>query len=189
LSEPYVEVVGHADLQRRVEQLGEELAVAYAGRTPVVVGVLKGCLPFQADLVRAMGVDLEIDFLSLTRFGEDGRVSIAMDTSTQLAGRHVLVVEDIVDTGLTLTALRRLLEVREPASLQTVALLDKAPRRIVDVPVEYRGFEVGDEFLLGYGLDYEGLYRNERSLWAVMDLATLKADPESFSRFSPAQGT
>jgi len=109
----------------------------------------------------------------LTRFGSKGRVSVAMDTAISLQGRHVLIVEDIIDTGLTLSALRRNLEVRELASLKTVALLDKVPRRIVEVPVEYRGFEIGDEFLLGYGLDWEGRYRNLPGLWAVMDMEML----------------
>ena len=139
-------------------------------------------LPFLADLVRNVDQRLEVDFLSLTRFGEQGRVSISLDTTIQLEGRHVLIVEDIVDTGLTLASLRRLIEVRDPASVRTVALLDKAPRRIIEVPVEYRGFEVGDEFLLGYGLDWNGWYRNVRSLWAVMDLAELKRDHSSFAR-------
>jgi hypoxanthine phosphoribosyltransferase len=137
-----------------------------------------------------MACDVEIDFLTLTRFGaDDGRVSVALDTATQLEGRHVLIVEDIVDTGLTLAALHRLLEVRGPASVRTVALLDKAPRRIVDVPVEYRGFEIGDEFLLGYGLDWEGWYRNVRSIWAVMDLSVLTADPLAFARSGLARST
>jgi hypoxanthine phosphoribosyltransferase len=96
----------------------------------------------------------------------------------------VVIVEDIVDTGLTLTTLRRVLETRDPASVRTVALLDKAPRRIVDVPVEYRGFEVGDEFLLGYGLDWNGWYRNVPSLWAVMDLGELTRDHRSFAAAS-----
>ena len=180
MSEPFVEVVTETRLARRVSELGAQIARDYAGKRPVAVGVLKGCLPFLADLVRHMDEPVEIDFLSLTRFGQEGRVSIAMDTNTQLEGRHVLIVEDIVDTGLTLAALRRMIEVREPASMETVALLDKAPRRIVEVPVEYRGFEVDDEFLLGYGLDWNGWYRNVRSLWAVMDLSELTRDPGSF---------
>lgn len=178
----FVEVVTEERLRRRVSELGAEIAADYAGKTPVAVGVLKGCLPFLADLVRHVPQPLELDFLSLTRFGDEGRVSISMDTTTLLEGRHVLIVEDIVDTGLTLRSLRRLIEVRDPASVRTVALLDKAPRRIVDVPVEYRGFEVGDEFLLGYGLDWEGRFRSVRSLWAVMDISELKRDPDAFAR-------
>ena len=181
MTEPFVEVITEASIQRRVRQLGEQIAEDYAGEVPVMVGILKGCLPFIADLGRAMGSTVEIDFLSLTRFGTDGRVSVALDTATQLEDRHVLVCEDIVDTGLTLAALHRQFEIRSPASVRTVALLDKAPRRIVDVPVDYRGFEVGDEFLLGYGLDWDGLYRNVRSLWAVMDIAVLRDDPTSFA--------
>ena len=181
MTEPFIEVVTEEQLHRRISELGAEISTDYAGKSPVAVGVLKGCLPFLADLVRQVDEPVELDFLSLTRFGEEGRVSISMDTTTQLEGRHVLIVEDIVDTGLTLTSLRRLIEVRDPASVRTVSLLDKAPRRIIDVPVEYRGFEIGDEFLLGYGLDWDGLYRNLRSLWAVMDLSELTRDPGAFA--------
>jgi hypoxanthine phosphoribosyltransferase len=181
MTEAYVEVVTEDDLRRRVEQLGAEIAADYEGREPVLLGVLMGCLPFLADLVRAMpDTALEVDMLSLARFGSEGRAAILLDASIPLAGRDVIIVEDIVDTGLTLRALRRSIEMREVASLATVALLDKAPRRIVDVPLEYRGFEVGDEFLLGYGLDWEGRFRNLRSLWAVLDLGLLARDPGSF---------
>jgi hypoxanthine phosphoribosyltransferase len=176
----YVEVVPEPQLADRVAQLGASISADYAGREPVLVGVLTGSMVFTADLVRTIDLPLEVDFLSLTRFGSKGRVGIAMDTVKSLEGRHVVIVEDIVDTGLTLAALRRSLEQRDVASLATVALLDKVTRRIVDVPVEYRGFEVGDEFLLGYGLDWEGRYRNVRSLWAVMDLAALSADHTRF---------
>ncbi len=181
MNDAFVEVVTESDLARRISQLGAELTEDYRGREPVMLGVLMGCLPFLADLVRATDLELEVDVLSLTRFGHDGRVSIMLDAAVPLAGRDVIIVEDIVDTGLTLTALRRALELRDVTSLATVALLDKAPRRIVDVPLEYRGFEVGDEFLLGYGLDWEGKFRNLRSLWAVMDLAALTQDPAAFA--------
>ncbi len=181
MTEPFVEVVSEEQLRRRISELGVEISADYAGKAPVAVGVLKGCLPFLADLVRQLDEPMEVDFLSLTRFGQEGRVSISMDTTIQLEGRHVLIVEDLVDTGLTLTSLRRMIEVRDPASLRTVSLLDKAPRRIIDVPVEYRGFEVGDEFLLGYGLDWDGWYRNVRSLWAVMDLSELTRDSAAFA--------
>jgi hypoxanthine phosphoribosyltransferase len=181
------EVVDQPTLQARVAQLATELNAHYADKEPVLLGVLTGAVPFLADLSRGMGPRLDIDFLSLNRFGVDGKVGIAMDSATSIAGRHVLLVEDIVDTGLTLSYLRGLLSTRQPASLATVALLDKRTRRIVDVPIEYRGFEVGDEFLVGYGLDWEGRFRNIRSLWAVMDMASLQADPaaiatEAFSR-------
>lgn len=169
----YLQVVDAGALERRICELGSSIAEDYAGRNPVLVGVLKGCIPFLADLIRCIDEPHEVDFLLLTRFGSKGRVGVAMDTAISLEDRHVLVVEDIVDTGLTLSALRRNLEVRRPASLSTVALLDKVPRRIVDVPLEYRGFEIGDEFLLGYGLDWDGRYRNLPGLWAVMDMERL----------------
>lgn len=180
MSEPYLEVVDAAALARRVSELGEAIAADYADLNPVLVGVLKGAVPFIADLSRAIDVPHEIDFLLLTRFGSKGRVSVAMDTAISLEGRHVLIVEDIVDTGLTLSALRRNLTVRRPSSLKTVALLDKVPRRIVEVPVEYRGFEIGDEFLLGYGLDWEGRYRNLGGLWVVMDMEMLQDLDKTF---------
>jgi hypoxanthine phosphoribosyltransferase len=182
MSDPFLEVVSEHDLRRRVAQLGAEIAADYADRVPVLIGVLKGSLPFLADLSRAIDSTVQIDFLTLTRFGEEGRVSIAMDVSVPLRGRDVLIVEDIVDTGLTLAAMYRMLETRDPASIETVALLDKAARRIVDIDIAYRGFEVGDEFLVGYGLDFAGFYRNLRSLWAVMNLAELAEHPERFAR-------
>jgi hypoxanthine phosphoribosyltransferase len=171
------EVVPQPDIAGRVSELGAQISTDYDGRVPVVVGILSGSLPFHADLVRALSIHCEVDFLALTRFGEGGRVRIAMDTAINLERRDVIVVEDIVDTGLTLQVLRRTLEARNCASIATAALLDKASRRIVDVPIEYRGFEVGDEFLLGYGLDWEGKYRNLASLWAVLDLGAFAADP------------
>ncbi|MDJ0665082.1 MAG: hypoxanthine phosphoribosyltransferase [Acidimicrobiia bacterium] len=169
----YLQVVDADALDRRICELGASISEDYAGRNPVLVGVLKGCVPFLPDLIRCIEEPHEVDFLLLTRFGSKGRVAVSMDTAISLEGRHVLLVEDIVDTGLTLSALRRNLEVRRPASLNTVALLDKVPRRIVDVPLEYRGFEIGDEFLLGYGLDWDGRYRNLPGLWAVMDMERL----------------
>ena len=176
----YVEVVDAEALRERVAQLGEAIAADYEARRPLVVAVLKGAIPFLIDLTRHLPPDIEIDFLSLTRFGTQGRVGIALDVSVPVAGRDVLVVEDIVDTGLTLATLRRIFTARGARSVRTVALLDKTARRIVDVPVEYRGFEVGDEFLLGYGLDWQGRYRNLPSIWAVMDFPAFRDDPRSF---------
>jgi hypoxanthine phosphoribosyltransferase len=182
MSAAFVEVVSETEIRNRVAQLGTEISADYVGRAPVAVGVLKGSVPFMADLVRHLPHRTELDFLSLTRFGRRGRVAIDMDTSIPLEGRDVLLVEDIVDTGLTLTTLRRMLEAKGARDVRTVALLDKSPRRIVDVPVEYRGFEVGDEFLLGYGLDWEGRFRNVRSLWAIMDVKLMAEDPDAFAR-------
>lgn len=176
------EVVSAATIAARVAALGAQIDADYAGRSPVLLGVLKGAVPFIADLTRAMSPEVEIDFLSVTRFGDEGRVGIAVDSATSLTDRHVIVVEDIVDTGLTLSYLLGLLETRNPASLAAVTLVDKATRRIVDVDLPYRGFEVGDEFLLGYGFDWAGRYRNVRSLWAVLDLAAFREDPDMLAR-------
>jgi len=181
------EVIDRETLQTRIADLAAEIHADYAGREPVLLGVLNGAVPFLADLTRHLPPRIDIDFLSLTRFGSEGRVGIAVDSATSIAGRDVLIVEDIVDTGLTLSYLLGLLETRDPASLATVTLLDKQTRRIVDVPLRYRGFEIGDEFLLGYGLDWEGRYRNLRSLWTVLDIAAFRDDPEVLARrvFAP----
>jgi hypoxanthine phosphoribosyltransferase len=182
MSSPFVEVIDQLALQTRVAELGREITRTLPEGDPVVVGVLKGSVPFLTDLTRHLPLTVEIDFLNLTRFGREGRVSIAMDLSVSVEGRAVLIVEDIVDTGLTLATLRKMLLARGASSVTTVALLDKSTRRIVDVPVEHRGFEVGDEFLLGYGMDWHGRYRNVPSIWAVMDLSVLTSDPDSFRR-------
>lgn len=171
------EVIDRESVARRVAALGAAITEDYAGRSPVLLGILKGSVPFLADLSRHLPGNVEIDFLSLTRFGDEGRVSISMDTATAITGRDVIVVEDIVDTGLTLSYLHGLLATRRPASLATATLIDKVTRRIVDVDLRYRGFEVGDEFLVGYGLDWQGRFRNLPSLWAVLDLTALRDDP------------
>lgn len=175
------EAVHASDIATRVGELRSAIAQDYHGRRPVFVGVLTGSLWFLSDLVKGIDLEVDVDFLALNRFGEGGRIRIAMDTATPLTGRDVILVEDIVDTGLSLTVLRRMLEDREVASLSTVALLDKTTRRLVDVPLEYRGFEVGDEYLVGYGLDHEGLFRNARSLWVILDLPAFQADPTAFA--------
>lgn len=164
-------------LAQRVGEIGAELADGLAGRRPILVGVLDGAMPFLADLVRAAPIDLEVDMLGLTRFGEAGRVSLAVDVATPLADRHVVLVEDLVDTGLTLRSLVAQLATRGPASITVVTLLDRRERRIVDVDVDHAGFVVGDEFVVGYGLDWEGRYRNLPSLWGVLDLEAFTAEP------------
>lgn len=173
------QVVDADEIAARVGELGEAIAADYADRSPLLVAVLVGSLPFLADLVRSVTVPLQVDFLGVSRFGEGGRIRIALDTAQTVVDRHVIIVEDIVDTGLTLTVLRRMFEDRGAASVATATLVDKTRRRLVDVPLEYRGFEVGDEYLIGYGLDWEGRYRNLPSLWAVLDLEPLIADPDA----------
>ena len=181
MSSPFVEVITEDALRARVAELGREISDGLPAPDPVVIGVLKGSVPFLTDLTRHLPLTVEVDFLNLTRFGRQGRVSVAMDLSVPLEGRSVLIVEDIVDTGLTLSTMRKMLAARGAANIATVALIDKARRRIVDVPLEYRGFEVGDEFLLGYGMDWMGRYRNLRSIWAVLDLQLLKDNPDAFA--------
>lgn len=176
----FTEIIDAETVQRRVTELGREIAEDYTARDVVAIGVLKGSLLFMKDLMDRLPLTYTPEFLSLTRFGHDGRVSIAMDVSIPLENRDVLLVMHMVDTGLTLSTMRRMIAARGVRSLRTVALLDKVPRRIVDVDIEYRGFEVGDEYLLGYGLDYEGRYRNLDSVWAVLDMVDFARNPASF---------
>jgi len=172
-----VEVISEADISSRVAELSEAMVGDYRGRDPIFVVVLNGAFPFAADLVRRFDPPCEVEFLALNRFGESGRIGISMDLMAPVFERNVIVVEEIVDTGLTLKVLRAMMRDRGAASVSAAALLDKTRRRLTDVPIEYRGFEVGDEFLLGYGLDWEGLYRNLRSIWAVLDLQPFVEDP------------
>lgn len=177
----FEEVIDEDTLAERVAQLGAEITNDLGFAELVVIGILKGSVPFLRDLCFHLPIDCEIEFLALTRFGEEGKVSVAMDASIPLDGRTVLLVEDIVDTGLTLVTLRKTLLARGAIDVKTVALVDKVQRRIVDVPVDYAGFEVGDEYLLGYGMDWDGRYRNLRSVWAALDLSVLQEDPLAFA--------
>lgn len=176
------EVIEEDDVQSRVAELGQAISRDYQNRDPLFIVMLLGSIPFAADLVRTVEVPSEIDFMALHRFGESGRIGIAMDLTTPVLDRNVVIVEDIVDTGLTLTVLRRMMADRGAASVATAALFDKAARRVTEVPIEYRGFEVGDEYLVGYGLDWEGLYRNLRSIWAVLDIEAFVEDSRVLSK-------
>lgn len=175
------EVLPEDEIASRVAELGEAIGRDYEGRNPLFLVMLNGSVPFGADLVRAVPMDAEVDFLGLNRFGESGKIGVTLDTSTPLFDRNVIIVEDIIDTGLTLTTLRRMISDRGAASVSTAALLDKSRRRVADVPIEYRGFEIGDEFLIGYGLDWQGLYRNLRSIWVVLDMEALVANPRALA--------
>ena len=151
-------------LQERIRELGRELSQDYAGRELLLVGVLKGAVFFMADLMRNLSVPCEIDFMAISSYGaatdSSGVVRILKDLDINIEGRHVLVVEDIIDSGLTLSYLVRNLEAREPASLEVCALLTKPERREIDVPVRYTGFEIPNRFVIGYGLDFAERYRN-----------------------------
>jgi hypoxanthine phosphoribosyltransferase len=150
------------EVQDTVARLAAELSRDYAGREPLLVGVLKGVTFFLADLIRAMPDRLQLDFMAVSALapGVGGAVRIMKDLDRDVRGRHVVLVEDIVDTGLTLRYLMGHLAQHQPASLEVCALLDKRPRRLVETPIRYVGFEVGDDFLVGYGLDHRGRYRN-----------------------------
>lgn len=157
-------LIGREALAARVVELGREVARDYAGRTPVLVGVLKGAVVFLADLMRAIDGPVECDFIAVSSYGESTRssgiVRLTKDLSASIEGRDVLVVEDIVDTGRTLAYLLRNLQTRQPRSLRVCTLLDKPSRRAVPVTLDYVGFAVPDRFVVGYGLDHAGLHRN-----------------------------
>jgi hypoxanthine phosphoribosyltransferase len=153
-------------LQRRIGELGEEISADYVGRDLLLVGVLKGAVFFMSDLMRQITVPCEIDFMAISSYGastdSSGVVRILKDLDINIEGRHVLIVEDIIDSGLTLSYLVRTLEAREPASLEVCALLTKPERRQIDVAVRYVGFEIPNRFVIGYGLDFAERYRNLR---------------------------
>jgi hypoxanthine phosphoribosyltransferase len=151
-------------IQARVRELGHQLAQDYAEKQPIVVGVLRGVVFFMADLVRRMPIPLEMDFMAITSYGRvtrpTGTVMILKDLDETIEGRHVLLVEDIVDTGLTLSYILRVLGTRNPASLEVCTLLNRSVRRLIDIPIRYIGFDIPDVFVVGYGLDYLQRYRN-----------------------------
>jgi hypoxanthine phosphoribosyltransferase len=151
-------------LQRRIHELGAEISSDYAGRELLLVGVLKGAVFFMADLMRSITVPCEIDFMAISSYGastdSSGVVRILKDLDINIENRHVVVVEDIVDSGLTLSYLVRNLESRGPASLEVCALLTKPGRREIEVDVGYVGFEIPNKFVIGYGLDFAERYRN-----------------------------
>jgi hypoxanthine phosphoribosyltransferase len=152
------------EVQARVAELGAQLAADYEGRDPVLVSVLKGSIIFLADLVRAMPIPLSIDLMEVSSYGSStessGQVRILKDLSTPIEGREVIVVEDIIDTGLTLNYLLRYLHDKGPASIRICCLLDKPARRLAPIEIDYRGFTIADRFVIGYGLDYAERYRN-----------------------------
>lgn len=165
-------------LRDGVRRLGRELSAAYDDGV-VLVAVLKGSVPFLADLVRALTIVPVVDFLAISSYGAGtGRVRIVKDLDLDVHGRDVVLVEDVIDTGLTLTYVLGELERRQPRSLQVCTLLDKAARRIVPVDLAFVGFEVPDEFVLGYGLDFDERYRN-LDVVVAGDLDALRADPDA----------
>ena len=148
-------------LELRVAEMGRQISRDYADAQPVFVGVLKGVLCFISDLIRQVSLPLSTEFITISRSGDSHEgIRITKDLDRSIAGCHVLIVEDIVDTGITLNYLRSYLETLKPASIKVCTLLNKRARRLVDVNLDYVGFEVPDEFVVGYGLDYQEKYRN-----------------------------
>ena len=170
------------EVQARVAELGAMLAADYEGRDPVLVSVLKGSIIFLADLVRAMPIPLSIDLMEVSSYGasteSSGQVRILKDLSSSIAGREVIVVEDIIDTGLTLNYLLRYLHDKGPASIRICCLLDKPARRLAPIEIDYRGFTIPDRFVIGYGLDYGERYRNLPYVGVLRPSVYGPADPE-----------
>ena len=161
-------------IQKKVRQLGGRITEDYQGKKPLLVGILRGAVVVLADLMRQIEVTCEIDFMEVSSYGHGtastGVVRILKDLQEDITDRHVLIVEDIIDTGLTLSYLRRFLLARRPASLEIFALLSKPSRRKADLDIKYAGFEVPDAFVVGYGIDYAGDYRN------LPDIQVLKSE-------------
>jgi len=171
-------LIPSSDIQEKLGELGERITEDYRGERPLLVGVLRGAVIVLGDLMRKIDLPCEIDFMDISSYGtgtsSSGVVRILKDLEEDITDRHVLVVEDIIDTGLTLSYLLRSLQARKPASLEIFALLSKPSRRRVELGVKYLGFEVPDEFVVGYGLDFAGAYRN------LPDICVLK--PEVFAK-------
>ncbi|HTU82055.1 MAG TPA: phosphoribosyltransferase family protein [Candidatus Acidoferrales bacterium] len=155
-----------ATIRARVRDLGAEISRDYAGTLPIFVGLLSAAAPFLADLTRAVTIPCELDVISVNRFGQGDGIAFQKDLACDIAGRHVILVDDTIDTGLTLHYARKVLLGRGPASLAVCTLLDRPHRRIADIEIRYRGFELPDVYVVGYGLDYLGRYRELPALYA-----------------------
>jgi len=157
-------LIAAGDLHARIAELGAQISADYADKDPLLVGVLRGVFVFMADLVRAITIPISVDFIGITRYGPSTRtqgvVRFTKDLEICIQDRHVLFVEDIIDTGLSLRYILRSLKTREPASLRVCALFDKPRTRLFDLEVAYTGFVLPDEYVVGYGLDYDERYRN-----------------------------
>jgi hypoxanthine phosphoribosyltransferase len=169
-------LIDRETVRRRIVELGQEISETYRGRVPLLVGVLKGCFLFMSDLAREIEVPLEMDFISLMSYADSRRPSgaarITKDLDCVIEGRDVLLVEGIIDTGMTAGYLLRNLEARRPRTLRVCTFLDKEARRIVRIPIAFRGFKVPDRFVVGYGLDFRQLYRNLPYIGILSDEVT-----------------
>lgn len=156
--------VSAENIQQRVIELGQAISRDYVGKNPVLVGALKGVLCFMADLIRAITIPIEVDLIAISSYSQEARqkglVRMVKDLDLPITGRHVLFVEDVIDTGLTLNYLINSLRARQPASIEVCVLFDKNQHRLIDLPIRYKGFELPDYFVVGYGLDYHERFRN-----------------------------
>ena len=161
-------LLSHDVIQGRILEMGAEITRDYAGREPHLVGVLKGALPFMVDLMRSINLSVTLDYIAVSSYGAatktSGEVKLVKDLDQGLEGRDLLVIEDIVDTGLTLNYLMNVLRARGPRTLKVASLLSKPSRRLVETPVDYTGFTIEDHFVVGYGLDYNEKHRNLRDI-------------------------
>ena len=152
------------EIEERVAELAERVSRDYVGRNPILIGVLKGVVPFIADLLREITIPVEVDFMAVSSYSREARdkglVRVVKDLEMPITDRHVLFVEDVIDTGLTLSYLLRTLRARQPASLEVCVLFNKPKRRLIDVPLKYKGFDLPSKLVVGWGLDYRERYRN-----------------------------
>ena len=157
-------LISEEQLKTRISELAKQIEKDYEGKSPVIVGVLKGSVMFYTDLVRQIDLPLTVDFMSISSYGagvnSTGEVKIIKDIDGKIGGKEAIIVEDIVDSGYSMNCLLKLFATRSPKSVRVCALLDKPSRREIPVPIDYTGFQVANEFVVGYGLDYDGLYRN-----------------------------
>jgi hypoxanthine phosphoribosyltransferase len=165
-------LINRETLSRRIIEMGQQITEDYRGKQPIIIGVLNGAFLFMADLIRHVELDMEVDFIKISSYGDEkvssGKVMMLKDINAEIKGRHILVVEDIVDTGLSIQFLREKFLSLSPASLRFVSLLYKRQNVQVDVELDYIGFEIPDEFVIGYGLDYKQILRNLPAVY-VMD--------------------
>ncbi|MGE5497156.1 MAG: hypoxanthine phosphoribosyltransferase, partial [Syntrophothermus sp.] len=172
-SEKFVKFLSEEELQKRIAQLGREITDDYADKVPVFIGLLNGSFLFMADLIKNVSLDCEIDFMRLSSYGDakisSGKVTLVKDLNCDITGRDVVVVEDIVDTGLSIKYIEKLMADHSPASVKVVSLLLKPDSLKYDVKIDYIGFKIPDKFVVGYGLDYAQKYRNLRSIYVLSE--------------------
>ncbi|WP_342562643.1 hypoxanthine phosphoribosyltransferase [Paenibacillus sp. FSL R7-0345] len=164
-------LVSKAELESKVRELGAVISRDYEGKELVLIGILKGAAVFMSDLMREITFPVAVDYMSVSSYGSSattsGVITIKQDIDTDIRGKHVLLVEDLIDTGLTLQHLKQLFALREAASVRICTILSKPSRRVADIPIDYNGIDIPDEFVVGYGLDYAEQYRNLPEVWIV----------------------